>query len=82
MSEDETGTDLDSPDTAPLRLVRGHATHEELAAVVAVLAAAGAGTVADTSPPSPVSSWADRARLVRAPVSPGPAGWRASAFPR
>ena len=71
-------------DAPPLRLVRGRATPEELAAVVAVLAAAGAAADADadTSPPAPLSAWADRARLVRAPVSVGPSGWRASAFPR
>ena len=69
-------------DSPPLRLVRGRATPEELAAVVAVLAAAGAGADADTPPPAPVSGWTDRARLMRAPVSVGPAGWRASAFPR
>ena len=50
--------------------------------VVAVLAAAGAGADADAPPPAPVSAWTDRARLVRAPVSTGPGGWRASAFPR
>ncbi len=65
-----------------LRLVRGRATPEELAAVVAVLAASGAGSGADAPPASAVSAWADRARLVRAPVSIGPGGWRASAFPR
>ena len=69
-------------DSPPLRLVRGRATPEELAAVIAVLAAAGAGADADSPPPAPVSAWTDRARLVRAPVSTGPAGWRASAFPR
>jgi len=69
-------------DPPPLRLVRGRATPEELAAVVAVLAAAGAGADAGTPPPAPVSAWTDRARLVRAPVSVGPTGWRASAFPR
>ena len=69
-------------DSPPLRLVRGRATPEELAAVVAVLAAAGAGAESDTAPPAPVSAWTDRGRLVRAPVSAGPAGWRASAFPR
>ena len=66
----------------PLRLVRGRATPEELAAVVAVLAAAGTGSDADSPPAAPVSAWANRARLVRAPVSIGPDGWRASAFPR
>ena len=76
-----------APETAegsrpPLRLVRGRATPEELAAVVAVLAAAGTGSDADAPPAAPVSAWADRARLVRAPVSIGPDGWRASAFPR
>jgi hypothetical protein len=70
----------DAPDAPPLRLVRGSATPEELAALVAVLAAAGAG--ADPRPPAPASSWADRARLARPPLSPGPDGWRASAFPR
>ena len=65
-----------------LQLVRGRATPEELAAVVAVLAAAGAGSDAEAPPPAPVSAWADRARLVRAPVSVGPVGWRAPAFPR
>jgi len=47
-----------------------------------VLAAAGAGADAGTPPPAPVSAWTDRARLVRGPVSVGPTGWRASAFPR
>jgi hypothetical protein len=70
----------DSPDAAPLRLVRGHATPEEMAALVAVLAAAGGGS--DPRPPAPVSTWADRARLARPPLSPGADGWRASAFPR
>jgi acyl-CoA carboxylase epsilon subunit len=70
-----------APDAAPpLRLVRGSATAEEVAALVAVLAAAADG--ADAPPPAPLSAWADRARLVRAPVSPGPDGWRGSAFPR
>ena len=70
----------DASDAAPLRLVSGHATPEELAALVAVLAAAGG--VVDPRPPAPVSTWADRARLARSPLSPGPDGWRASAFPR
>ena len=77
MSEAEV-----TPSGPALQVVRGEPTSEELAAVVAVLAAAGAGADADTPPPAPVSAWTDRARLVRAPVSTGPAGWRASAFPR
>ena len=69
-------------DSPPLRLVRGRATPEERGAVGAVRAGGGGGPVSPPPPPAPVSAWTDRGRLVRAPVSAGPAGWRASAFPR
>jgi hypothetical protein len=63
-----------------LRIVRGDPSPEEAAALVAVLSAAGGG---DAPPPdaAPPSRWARRSELVRAPVRPGPGGWRASAFP-
>jgi predicted RNase H-like nuclease (RuvC/YqgF family) len=80
VSDDTTQEQPDAPDAPPLRLVRGRATPEELAALVAVLAAAGGGT--EPRRPAPVSLWADRARLTRPPLSPGPGGWRASALPR
>ncbi|HEY7857076.1 MAG TPA: acyl-CoA carboxylase epsilon subunit [Candidatus Nanopelagicales bacterium] len=70
----------ESGPTAPLlRVVRGDLTDEELAALVAVVAAAGSPA------PSPVaspSSWAASARRARAfePATWG--GWRTSALPR
>ena len=63
-----------------LRVVRGTATDEELAAVVAVIT--GRSGVADDGEPesAPASAWTDRSALVRAPVRPGPGAWRASAW--
>jgi hypothetical protein len=64
-----------------LRVVRGEPDAAELAALAAVLASAGGGE--DEAPdPTPTSGWARRVDLVRAPVHPGPGGWRASARPR
>jgi hypothetical protein len=73
----ETGT---GPAQPLLRVVRGDATEEELAALLAVLAAAagGAGAGADR----PLSAWTDRSAAARAPLAPGPGAWRASAWPR
>ena len=69
---------------ALLRVVRGKPTAEELAALVAVVAAratsgGGSGAVRRTAARS---QWDDPARLVRTPVHVGPGGWRASALPR
>ena len=62
--------------SAELRLVRGDATPEELAAVVAVLAASGGGDAAEEPDTTP-SLWA-RPQL-RAPLPPpGPGAWAAS----
>ena len=69
--------------TAPgpvLRVIRGDATPEEIAAVVAVLLSRDAPS--DAPPPAPApSAWADRSRLVRRPLFPGPGAWRRSALP-
>jgi len=64
-----------------LRVIRGDATPEEIAAVVAVLLSRAA--LPDAPPPArPVpSAWADRSRLPRRPVHPGPDAWRRSALP-
>lgn len=76
MSEDE------APRRPVLRIVRGEPDAAELAALTAVLAAAG-GAGADEAPdPTSTSGWARRVDLVRGPVHPGPGGWRASARPR
>jgi len=70
----------ETPARPPLRLVRGNASPEEVAALLAVLSAASAG---DDSGPAPrhTSQWSSPARSVRRPLTPGPGAWRASAWP-
>lgn len=70
----------DEPGRPVLRLVRGEATAEELAALVAVLAARSAGEP-DAAPEAP-SLWRDRGARLRAPLLPGAGSWRASGLPR
>lgn len=72
-------TDQPEPQRPLLRVVRGEPTAEELAALVAVLAARSAAGAPE--PPKPVSAWTDRSLLVRRPVAHGPGAWRASAWP-
>ena len=57
------------PRRLPLRLVRGDATPEEVAALLAVLSAASGG---DEAAPAPrhTSQWASRERAVRRPLAP------------
>ncbi|MEV4454183.1 MULTISPECIES: acyl-CoA carboxylase subunit epsilon [Streptomyces] len=62
-----------------IKVVRGNPTHEELAAVVALLSTVG--TPRPSPAPHPVGSWASRGRLLRASHAYGPAGWPASALP-
>ena len=62
-----------------LRVLRGNPSPEELAALVAVLAARG-GDEEPAAPPS--SRWADRSTLLRSPLPSGPGAWRASGLPR
>jgi len=61
-------------------VVRGDATPEEIAAVVAVLLARSASDLGTPTRPAP-SAWADRSRLLRRPLFPGPDAWRRSALP-
>jgi Acyl-CoA carboxylase epsilon subunit len=73
-------TDPGRADRRPvLRVLRGDATPEEIAAVVAVLLARPAREGAP--PRSPPSPWADRSRLLRRPLFPGPDAWRRSGLP-
>ncbi|HLU71326.1 MAG TPA: acyl-CoA carboxylase subunit epsilon [Nonomuraea sp.] len=61
-----------------LRIVRGDATPEEIAALVAVLTARPAAP----EPPRPrTQSWRNPARSMRNPLTPGKAAWRMSALP-
>ncbi len=75
----ETTTDLREPEVHMLRIVRGEASDEDLAALIAVL-----DTLADTAaaqPPAPRSAWAHPAHRLRAPLHLGPGAWRTSALP-
>ena len=75
--------DTDAVDERPpLVLVRGDATPEEVAALVAVVQGLAAASTADSGPPRARSAWASPARLVRTSHHAGPGGWRASALPR
>ena len=62
--------------TPVLRVVRGDATPEEVAALLAVVAA----RAARRAPPRPArSGWPGHP--LRAPLHPGPGAWRASGLP-
>jgi len=64
-----------------LHVVSGDPSPEELAALIAVIAARS-GTADDASGASAPSAWTDRSRGLRTPLHHGPGAWRASAFPR
>ena len=71
-------TDMPAVPAAPLLTVlRGEPTAEQLAALVAVLAARSAG--AEPSEPTAASLWS--APQLRTPLYPGPGAWRASSLP-
>jgi hypothetical protein len=64
----------------PLFAVKGDATPEEVAALVAVLQ----GIAASAAPPErkPRSEWSAHHRKARPSLNAGPGGWRSSAMPR
>jgi hypothetical protein len=62
-------------------ITAGNPTPEELAAVTALLLAVARASSAPGQQPAPqVGGWADPARRLRRPLSPGPGAWRASAW--
>ena len=64
-----------------LRVVRGDATAEEIAALVAVLLAARPAVPEAPRPARSVQkAWSGRDSLLRRPLSPGPGAWRRSAL--
>ena len=63
-----------------LKLIKGDATDEELAALVAVLAAMGSQD--DAPPAEPVQEWSAHRRKTRLTLPHGPGGWRSSGLPR
>jgi hypothetical protein len=70
-----------------LEVVAGHPSADELAALTVTLAAVlaacdrPAGTGPTTRPGRAASGWADRSRLLGAPLTPGRDAWRRSARP-
>ncbi|HET7246296.1 MAG TPA: acyl-CoA carboxylase subunit epsilon [Streptosporangiaceae bacterium] len=65
-----------------LRVVRGEPTGEEAAALAVVLAAKLAARPAQARKKrAATGGWADRARAMRAPLTPGPGAWRNAARP-
>jgi hypothetical protein len=76
------GEDRDGGEARPvLRVVRGDATPEEVAALVAVLGSlAGRSTARDDGDPGSV--WADRRAALRTDLGHGPGAWRSSFWPR
>jgi hypothetical protein len=74
--------DGDQPRREPLlRVVRGDATPEEIAALVAVLVTRDVGTGAASPVRSVSNAWSDRSGQLRRPLSPGPGAWRRSSLP-
>ncbi|MGW0801852.1 acyl-CoA carboxylase subunit epsilon [Nonomuraea sp. NPDC002799] len=65
--------------TADLHIVRGDATPEEIAALVAVLATRHAAPEPAPSPRR--QTWRNPARGMRNTVAPGKSAWRMSALP-
>ena len=63
-----------------LRVIRGDATPEEVAALVAVVSALGG---AGAEPPRRrTPEWSAHHRKVRVTLPHGPGGWRSSSLPR
>ena len=78
LSGDES--DLAGP---TMRILAGDPTDEEIAALVAVIAArASAGGAAPERPSTPVSGWAAHWRNTNGPQPPGRDGWKTSGLPR
>ena len=71
----------DNAAAPPLFVVKGDASPEEVAALVAVLQAVGSAQ-AGPPPDKPRPEWSAHHRKVRASLPSGPGGWRSSAMPR
>ena len=81
MSSEEVEESVDgaaAPSKPLLRVVKGNPTAEELAALVAVVAARSAGGTTMKKPLR--SEWGHPARAVRGAHRPGPDAWRRSAW--
>ena len=82
MADDTTGSDTTeaaAPPVTPAIVVHGDATPAQLAALVAVLAAASCGE--DPASDVSTSTWAAHSAAMRHPVNHGPGAWRTSLRP-
>jgi hypothetical protein len=79
--EKQDGSAPEAGQGAPLFLIKGEATPEEVAALTVVLQG-GAAAAAPAEEPEVVSEWSAHHRKVRSTYPAGPGGWRASALPR
>ena len=66
----------------PLISIKGDASPEEVAAVVAVFQALASAAASASPPPRRRSQWADPSHMHRRPLHAGPGGWWASGLPR
>lgn len=71
----------DVPTPEALRVLVGDPTDEEIAALLAVLAARATAPAA-SEPTTPASRWAAHWRSAGSPPPAGPDGWRNSGLPR
>jgi hypothetical protein len=79
VNADNPVTADDTPIPSPaFRVVRGHPTEAEVAALLVVLSARAAPEPTAAAPKT-ASGWASYARAIRAPLQPGPGAWQASA---
>ncbi len=88
-SRGSRGTQRLEATATPVRLVRGIASPEELAALFAVLAAASIDSGPDPTDRLPLANgrvtqppWGSPRRKMRTTPPHGPGGWRASTRPR
>lgn len=82
MTDEQTPAEDTSADTHArpfLRVVRGDASPEEVAALVAVL---GSMSAPPEAPPRRTPEWSAHHRKVRRTLPHGPGGWRSSGLPR
>jgi hypothetical protein len=79
MSQDRDAGSRPGP---VLRVVHGCPSAEQVAALVAVLAARAPSEGAAGGRSVRRNGWSERSRLLRAPLRRGPGGWRASGLPR
>ena len=76
--ENPSETQPDATGGPVLTVIRGNPSAEEIAALVAVLAARTGQSSAGETAGRPRNSWSARSRLLREPL---PGGWRGSALP-